>query len=62
MRKENIIRFRHPGYGDQFDQSVLFEVYAFDDNDGASGLHYQMALTACAIVAGNAWNGYFITR
>ena len=62
MRQENIIRFRHPGYEDQFDQSLLFEIYAFDDNNGAPGLHYQTALTACAIVAGNAWNGHFTTR
>ena len=62
MTKESIIRFRHPGYGDEFDQSVLFEIYAFDDNNGSPGLHYQTALTACAIVAGNAWNGYFTTR
>ena len=62
MAKENVIRFRHPGYVDNFGQSVLFEIYAFDDNNGSPGLHYRTALTACAIVAGNAWDGYFTTR
>ena len=62
MREEKSIIFRHPGYPDMFGWNVLFRLYVFDDNDGAPGLHYQTALTVCAIVAGNAWDGFFTTR
>ena len=62
MREEKSIIFRHPGYPDESDKNILFTLYAFDDNDGAPGLHYQTALTVCAIVADNAWHGYFTTR
>ncbi|KAK5140167.1 hypothetical protein LTR04_003128, partial [Oleoguttula sp. CCFEE 6159] len=50
------IIFRHPGYDDDYDQNVLFALFAFDRRNGA--LHYGTAHLACAIVAGNAWDGY----
>ena len=62
MKKGKTIIFRHPGYPDELNQNILFRLYAFDDNDGAPGLHYQTAFTACAIVADNAWDGFFTTR
>ena len=50
------IIFRHPGYSDDSYQNVLLTIPAFDHPEG--GLHHSTALLACAIVAGNAWNGY----
>ena len=49
------IRFRHPGYPDN--QNILFTLPAQDDPKG--GMHHATALTACAIIAGNAFDGYF---
>jgi hypothetical protein len=51
------IIFRHPAYPEHFSQNVLLSLQAYDHPDG--GLHHGTALTACGIVAGNAWNGYF---
>lgn len=48
------IKFRHPGYANQ----VLIALPAFDNG----GLHYGTALLACAIIAGNRWDGYFKTE
>ncbi|KAF2623331.1 hypothetical protein BU25DRAFT_414346 [Macroventuria anomochaeta] len=46
------ILFRHPGYNDS--SNVLFRLQATDrDDDGRPGLFAQLALDACAIVAGN---------
>ena len=50
------IRFRHPGYSDDRLQNVLLTMYAFDHPDG--GLHYGTAFLACAIIAGNIFDGY----
>ncbi|KAL8931681.1 MAG: hypothetical protein Q9216_007114 [Gyalolechia sp. 2 TL-2023] len=49
------IELRHPGYA-QGSSSLLFRFPAYDHAHG--GLHHHIALTACALVAGNKWNGY----
>ncbi|XPS81862.1 hypothetical protein M3J09_013787 [Ascochyta lentis] len=47
-----LIHFRHPGYSDS--SNVLFRLQATDrDDEGEPGLLAQLALDACAIVAGN---------
>ena len=56
-RPEHIVTFKHPGYPDQFGQNILLTLHAFDDVRG--GLHCGTAHIACAIVACNAWDGYF---
>ncbi|EOD47903.1 hypothetical protein UCRNP2_5350 [Neofusicoccum parvum UCRNP2] len=48
------IVFRHPGYSDE--ASVLLSLQAPDDPAG--GLHHETARLACAIVAGNRWDGF----
>jgi hypothetical protein len=67
------ILFRHPGYDDSI--NVLFKLYAIDtDTDGGHdngeeasqrpgtpGLYAQFALDACAIIAGNRFNGWLST-
>jgi hypothetical protein len=55
-KSDNLILFRHPGYPEEVG-NILLRLYAFDRKGG--GLHYGTAFVACAIVAGNAWNGYF---
>lgn len=50
------IVFKHPGYSDYAKQNDLLRLYATDCIDG--GLHYGTAWLACAIIAGNAWDGY----
>ena len=50
-----ISTFRIPGFRDQ---NVFMILKAFDQQDGGA-LHYGTAHIACAIVAGNAWDGYF---
>ena len=50
------INFRHPSY---HRQNIFLTLPAFDDPDG--GLHYGTAFLSCAIIAGNAWDGYFTT-
>ncbi|KAL8918535.1 MAG: hypothetical protein Q9208_007291, partial [Pyrenodesmia sp. 3 TL-2023] len=49
------IELRHPGLPDG-DSNVLFHFPAYDHING--GVHYSVAFTACAIVAGNKWEGY----
>ncbi|KAI9764044.1 MAG: hypothetical protein M1840_008920 [Geoglossum simile] len=49
------IRFRHPAYDPTSD--VFLRLYAFDHTSG--GIHHRTALTACGVLANNAWNGYF---
>lgn len=49
------ITFHHPGY--PLGQDVLLELDGFDHENG--GLHVGTALTACGVVAGNRWDGYF---
>ncbi|KAL9595267.1 MAG: hypothetical protein Q9219_006543 [cf. Caloplaca sp. 3 TL-2023] len=48
------LRLRHPGYPDL--KNTLFLFNAYDHQDG--GIRKSLALTACAIVAGNTWHGY----
>ncbi|KAL8707354.1 MAG: hypothetical protein Q9220_007602 [cf. Caloplaca sp. 1 TL-2023] len=50
----NSISILHPGYPDH--ENCLFTFSACDHRDG--GLHKNIPLTACAIVAGNTWLGY----
>jgi hypothetical protein len=47
------IKFLHPGYEDGFNS--LCTLPAADDG----GIHYGTALTACGIIANNAFDGYF---
>jgi hypothetical protein len=56
-RREHTVTFKHPGYPDQFGQNILLTLHAFDHVRG--GLHYGTAHIACAMVACNAWDGYF---
>jgi len=38
-----------------------YDAYSYGNRgteEQRGGMHYGTALTACAIVAGNAWNGY----
>ena len=58
--RNELVKFRHPGYSDAYDQNVFLSLHAFDRAGG--GIHYNTALVACAIVAGNAWEGYFTTQ
>ncbi|KAH6510836.1 hypothetical protein HBI81_252900 [Parastagonospora nodorum] len=73
IQRRHHILFRHPGYDDS--NNVLFKLYAIDAaTDGAhnseegasqqlgtSGLYAQFALDACAIIAGNRFNGWLST-
>ena len=52
-----LISFHHPGYAHPND--IIFELLALDHPSG--GLHHLTALTACGIVAGNRFDGYFST-
>ncbi|KAH7465342.1 hypothetical protein FOMA001_g17269 [Fusarium oxysporum f. sp. matthiolae] len=57
------IRFFHPGYGkapitndaQPPIRDALISFPAFDDG----GIFYDIAHTACGILAGNKWDGYF---
>ncbi|KAI9767866.1 MAG: hypothetical protein M1840_005359 [Geoglossum simile] len=49
------IHFCHPAYDPPGD--VFLTLYAFDHTNG--GIHHRTALTACGVLANNAWNGYF---
>lgn len=51
-----VIAFKHPGYSDYAKQNELLSLCATDSITG--GIHYGTAWTACALVAGNASNGY----
>ena len=50
------IKFRHPWYSDALGQNILLNLRPYDSEDG--GLQYGIAFSACAIVAGNAWDGW----
>ncbi|KAL9028102.1 MAG: hypothetical protein Q9196_003475, partial [Gyalolechia fulgens] len=50
------LELRHPGLPDNGGSNILFRFPAYDRNGG--GLHHSIALTACAIVAGNKFAGY----
>lgn len=49
------ITFRHPAYPSF--QDVLLRLPALDHPSG--GIHHETARIACAIIAGNRWDGYF---
>ncbi|KAI4278547.1 MAG: hypothetical protein L6R35_006087 [Caloplaca aegaea] len=49
------ISFLHPAYR-RFN-NVLFRMFAVDSPEG--GLHHATARIACAIIAGNRWDGFF---
>ena len=49
------ISIRHPGYPDAGAKNEMLLLPAFDGPDG--GLHHGTVRLACAIVAGNIWNG-----
>ncbi|KAK7398646.1 hypothetical protein QQX98_011976 [Neonectria punicea] len=55
------VHFLHPGYivpnedEEEETSDVLISLPAFDNG----GIHYDTAHTACAILAGNRWDGYF---
>ena len=48
------VTFRHPGYPDE--HNIIMVLPALDDPEG--GIHYETALIACAVVAGNRWDGF----
>jgi hypothetical protein len=48
------VTFRHPGYSDE--HNIIMVLPALDDAQG--GLHHETALIACAVVAGNRWDGF----
>jgi hypothetical protein len=47
-----LIWLRHPGYPD--DSNMLFSFPSSDED----GIHHETARLACAIVAGNRWDGF----
>lgn len=51
------IDFVHPGYSDAGTESndILVSLPTFDNG----GVYYDIAHTACAILAANRWDGYF---
>ncbi|MCJ1422838.1 hypothetical protein MMC29_000718 [Sticta canariensis] len=49
------ITFRHPAYPTF--KNVLLRLPALDHPSG--GIHHETARIACAIIAGNRWDGYF---
>ena len=49
------IRIRHPQYPDE--NNILLDLLAPDHPNG--GLHHALALTACGIIVGNNWEGWF---
>ena len=50
------VSIRHPGYDDK-DNNLLIKFTAVDYHQ--CGLHFGTAHTACGIIAGNRWDGYF---
>jgi hypothetical protein len=48
------VTFRHPGHPDE--HNIIVVLPALDDAQG--GIHHETALIACAVVAGNRWNGF----
>jgi HNH endonuclease len=55
----SVISFHHPGYPDNVD-NILFQLNGFDTPEG--GLHSATAWLACAIVAGNKWQGFLTAQ
>ncbi|KAI0879437.1 hypothetical protein GGS24DRAFT_156533 [Hypoxylon argillaceum] len=53
------IKFRHPGYPPPHD--ILFILPRLDRSSSLRGVHYGTALTACQIIANNAFDGYLAT-
>ncbi|GAP91598.1 hypothetical protein SAMD00023353_6400550 [Rosellinia necatrix] len=54
------IKFHHPGYPPPHD--FLFMLPRLDRSSGSlKGVHYGTALTACQIIANNAFDGYLAT-
>lgn len=57
------ISFRHPGYPDDGDLNVLLWLPTIDSRDrqhgSPKGVYHDTALVACALIAGNSWDGYF---
>lgn len=49
------IHFRHPSYPDG--SNLLLDLFAPDHPEG--GIQYDLAITACGIIAGNRWDGWF---
>ncbi|KAI8952213.1 hypothetical protein F4801DRAFT_233718 [Xylaria longipes] len=61
---ENEIKFHHPGYPPPHD--ILFMLPRLDRSSTSTstslkGVHYGTALTACQIIANNAFDGYLTT-
>jgi hypothetical protein len=48
------VTFRHAGYPDE--HNIIMVLPALDDAQG--GIHHETALIACAVVAGNRWDGF----
>jgi hypothetical protein len=48
------VTFRDPGYPDE--HNIIMVLPALDDAQG--GIHHETALIACAVVAGNRWDGF----
>lgn len=48
------VTFRHPGYPNE--HNIIMVLPALDDAQG--GIHHETALIACAVVAGNRWDGF----
>lgn len=56
-RSGRAIQFLHPHPAYDYPHNVLLSMYAFDSVD--DGLHHDTAKIACALIAGNRWDGYF---
>lgn len=52
----HFVSFKHPAYPDG--ANTLLRLQATDSSPGG-GLHHETARIACAIIACNAWDGYF---
>ncbi|KAI8947199.1 hypothetical protein F4801DRAFT_520271 [Xylaria longipes] len=50
------IEFLHPGYG--YPHNILFILPRLNYSPFCRGVHYGTALTACQIIANNAFDGY----
>ncbi|KAI3317243.1 hypothetical protein HD806DRAFT_515595 [Xylariaceae sp. AK1471] len=60
IKQQDIIEFRHPAY--QNPPKKLLSLNAVDRDELWNGLDYEVALTACGIVACNRWEGWFSTK
>ncbi|MCJ1349575.1 hypothetical protein MMC31_007816 [Peltigera leucophlebia] len=63
MTSHSHISFRHPGYPDNGDLNVLLRLPTIDSRNqqhrSPKGVYYDTALVACALIAGNSWDGFF---